>query len=100
MISPMEIETTLRATFCELIDDIVGTTTDPAALSLECRIAYDFGLESIELIALLDRLREQLGVRVELLGQAGTDVHQLLDRLTVGWILEQAIAHQAAVARS
>lgn len=77
----------IREQIQELIEETIGAA---AKLDDDVLIAYDLGLESIEIVALLDVLRERFGVRIEVLGPT-EDLQSLFDQLSIGWIVAQSI---------
>lgn len=73
-----DVSTALRA----LLFDILGADFDDGApLHRELSLVFDLGLESLELVELLERLRRQFGFGLEAmteqLGAAWTDIAAL-----------------------
>ena len=84
------LECEVRDTLRELIADILGLDLDDElTLDDDRLLAYELGLASIEFVALLDKMRERLGIRLEALLRGTSSVADVLDQLSVRWVVEQ-----------
>lgn len=77
---------------CSLVEDIVGDAfVGDLELSMDTSLIFDLGLESIEIIALLDQLRQRFGYPIERVlnvaesGQSIRDlqVHEVVELMIV-----------------
>jgi acyl carrier protein len=81
----------------ELIAEIIGVEVDDeTTLDDDRLLAYELGLASIELVALLDGLQQRTGLRVEALLSGASNMGDALDRLSVRWIVDQVRSARAA----
>jgi len=92
-ITNLERETAIRARLCDLLADITDQPIEPAELLDDTLLAYDLGLESIEVVALLELVEQELGVCFTgfVDGSGSEKLGELLDRLSVRWVIDRAM---------
>ena len=82
-------QTQVLETVARLVREVIAEDwAEEVAITMDTSFSRDLELESIEFVALAERLREQYGTRVDLAGWlAGMDLDQIIG-LRVGALVE------------
>jgi acyl carrier protein len=92
-----QLECEVRETLRELIAEILGVDLDDElALDDDRLLAYELGLASIEFVALIDKIQQRMGIGLEALLRGTSSAADVLDQLSVRWVVDQVRSARAA----